>query len=236
MNKSDLKILSIIPARGGSKRLPGKNIKKLCGKPLIAWTIEASLKSKYVNKTIVSTDCEKIAEIAKKHGAEVPFLRPKDISQDETEIPEVILHCLDNLEEEFSHLLLLQPTCPLRTAEDIDGAVELLKDKSSNAIYSVCEVAHSPLWSNTLPEDRSFDKFLNPKIAGIRSQRLPQYYRLNGSIYLVKLTEFLKLNSLFGHKKTHASIMDRNSSADIDEELDFLIAEYLLQSTLKNNK
>lgn len=225
MKKDDLKIVALIPARSGSKRLPGKNIKDFCGKPLIAWTIEAALKSKYIDSVVVSTDCSKIAEISKQYGAEAPFIRPEAISKDETEIPEVIDHLLENVNESFTHLLLLQPTCPLRQFSDIDGAVELLVEKEANAIYSVCEVDHSPLWANTLPDDLSFDSFLRPEIAGIRSQNLPKYYRLNGSIYLVEINSYKSNRSLFKQKRSYAFIMNPKHSIDIDEEIDLIIGE-----------
>ena len=226
MNEEDLNILALIPARAGSKRLPGKNKKDLCGKPLIAWTIEAALKSKYLNQVIVSTDCEQIAEISKQYGAQVPFVRPENISLDTSSTIEVINHCLDYYKEkDYTHILLLQPTSPLRTSNDIDLAIELLLEKNANAVYSVCEVDHSPLWINTLPDDLSFDSFLKPESSGVRSQDLPTHYRLNGAIYLVSIEKYLQQSSLFGHKSTFAQIMDKNHSIDIDDELDFIVAE-----------
>lgn len=231
MKKEDLKIVALIPARGGSKRLPGKNIKDFCGKPLIAWTIEAALNSKYIDSVVVSTDCSQIAEISKQYGAQVPFIRPEAISKDETEIPEVIDQLLENIEKSFTHILLLQPTCPLRRTSDIDNTVELLINKNALAIYSVCEVDHSPLWSNTLPDNLSFDSFLRPEIAGIRSQDLPKYYRLNGSIYLVELKAYRDKKSLFKHENTFAYVMERKNSIDIDTELDFNFAELIKART-----
>lgn len=226
MKKENLNILALIPARSGSKRLPGKNIKDLCGKPLIAWTIDTALKSKYLDHVIVSTDCNEIANISRQYGASVPFIRPEDISLDASSTTEVINHCLDYFKKEsYTHILLLQPTSPLRTSRDIDIAVELLLEKKANAIYSVCEVDHSPLWMNTLPENLLFDNFLKPESRGIRSQDLPAYYRLNGAVYLVALDNYRQKNSLFGHKNTYAHIMDKNHSIDIDDELDFIVAE-----------
>ena len=226
MKKENLNILALIPARGGSKRLPGKNIKDLCGKPLIAWTIEAALNSKYLNDVIVSTDCEKIADVSKQYGATVPFLRPKEISQDTSSTNEVINHCLDFFQDQkFTHILLLQPTSPLRTSADIDSAIELLLKKQANAIYSVCEVDHSPLWMNTLPNDNSFDNFLRPESLGLRSQDLPTHFRLNGALYFVSLKKYLRKKSLLNHENTFVHIMDKNNSIDIDDELDFIVAE-----------
>lgn len=232
MKIDDLKILALIPARGGSKRLPGKNIKDLCGRPLIAWTIEAALNSKYLSKVVVSTDCDDIARISKEYGTKVPFIRPEEISSDVATTQDVVLHCLDFFklkDEVFTHVILLQPTSPLRRSEDIDGSIELLLKKAAKAIYSVCEAEHSPLWSNTLPKDKSFDNFLRPEVNGKRSQDLPKYYRLNGSIYLVEVAELQKTNSLHSISPSYAYVMDRKSSVDIDEELDFVIAESILK-------
>ena len=237
MKIEDLKILALIPARGGSKRLPGKNIKELCGKPLIAWTIETALNSKYIEKTVVSTDCDKIAEVSKKYGAEVPFIRPDELASDTASTLDVVFHALTflkNIQENFTHIILLQPTSPLRTSDDIDNAVELLVSKGANAVYSVCEVDHSPLWSNTLPEDQKFDGFIKREFIGKRSQDLPTYYRLNGAIYLVDVSELLNYKALLEVKSSFAFVMKRQSSIDIDEKLDFLIAESIL-SDLKSH-
>lgn len=234
MNIEDLKILALIPARGGSKRLPGKNIKDLCGKPLIAWTIEAALKSKYLDSVVVSTDCSEIADISKKYGAEVPFIRPETIALDTSSTLDVVKHCIDfckSKNNEFTHILLLQPTSPLRMTEDIDCSIDLLLKKKAKAIYSVCETEHSPLWSNTLPEDNSFDDFLRPEVNGKRSQDLPKYFRLNGSIYLVDITELLKVDSLNTVTPSYAYIMDRKASIDIDEDLDFKVAEAIMKTS-----
>jgi CMP-N-acetylneuraminic acid synthetase len=234
--KEDLKILALIPARGGSKRLPGKNIKALGGKPLIAWTIEAALQSN-VHKVVVSTDCEDIAAVAKAHHASVPFIRPLEHAQDESGVSGVIDHCLEFYAEQgesFSHILLLQPTCPLRIAADIDAAINLMLDKKASGVFSVCEVDHSPLWANTIPADGSFDDFLREEVAGVRSQELPTYYRVNGAIYLLSVEEYQKTHSLFHHKNTYSLIMPRERSVDIDEEVDFVIAEAIFNQKAAN--
>jgi len=135
----DKKILALIPARGGSKGLPRKNIKPLLGKPLIAWTIEQSLASKYLDKVVVSTEDKEIAEISKKYGAEVPFIRPKELAKDDTPSIDVVLHAIDFLEKKelFNIIVLLQPTSPLRTISDIDNSIEFLFSKNAQAIISV---------------------------------------------------------------------------------------------------
>ncbi|MCM0147570.1 acylneuraminate cytidylyltransferase family protein [Photobacterium galatheae] len=225
------KILAIIPARGGSKRLPDKNIKKMHGFPLIEWTIQAAIDSKVFEHVIVSTDSEKIAEIAKNAGADVPFLRPADLSGDEAKSNDVILHAINFLEENHLHfdsIALLQPTSPLRTAKHIQEAFKLKQLKQADAVISVCPCEHSPLWANSLPDDLSMDLFLNESIINKRSQDLPVHYRLNGAIYIIKKDLFLESKSFFSTKNSFAYIMDTKSSIDIDEELDFIMAETIL--------
>jgi N-acylneuraminate cytidylyltransferase/CMP-N,N'-diacetyllegionaminic acid synthase len=222
-------ILALIPARGGSKGLPRKNIRPLLGKPLIAWTIEQALASKYLDRVIVSTDSEEIAEISKKYGAEVPFMRPKKLATDEVKSIDVVLHAVKWMEENdgsYDLLMLLQPTSPLRTVEDIDKAVELLFGKGAIAVVSVCKVDHHPYWSNVLPEDGCMENFIRPEAINKNRQGLPIFYRLNGAIYLA-YCDYLKQEKTFFGDKTFAYIMPKERSIDIDEEIDFILAELL---------
>lgn len=231
------KVVAIIPARGGSKRLPGKNKKVLMGKPLIAWTISTALQTEVIDKVIVSTDDLEIAKISKKYNAEVPFLRPANLSDDKATSYEVIIHSLNYLEkhnEYFGYILLLQPTSPLRNKEDINNTFNLLLKTSAKAIVSVCETDHSPLWSNTLPDDLSMKDFIRPEIKNLRSQDLPNYYRLNGAIYLAEI-EYLKQNKSFLGEFTKAYIMPPNKSIDIDTKIDFELCKILLNENNKNN-
>lgn len=231
-----MKILAIIPARGGSKRLPGKNIKKLNGKPLIAWTIEAALKSKYISDVIVSTDDIEIANVSEEYGADVPFMRPQELSSDKATSIAVVEHAINfskvNLSKEYDFILLLQPTSPLRISKDIDNAIELLVRKKADSIVSMCECEHSPLWSNTLPEDHNINDFDKEEIKNQRSQDLPTYYRYNGAIYLSRVNRLLKDKDFSFRSKSYAYIMPMNRSVDIDNELDFLQAEILMKSVL----
>lgn len=220
------KILAVITARGGSKRLPDKNILNLAGKPLIAWTIEAGSRSKYIDKLIVSTDSEKIAEISKQYGAEVPFIRPDYLSNDTADSISVLKHAIEFYNKEFDYVMLLQPTSPLRTVEDIDGAIKQLNDEF-DAVVSVSEVEHSPLWSNTLPPNLSMKDFIREEVKGKRSQDLPTYYRLNGAIYVSKISYLYENNGFMG-AKTKAYIMSKEKSIDIDDEMDLKIAEYFI--------
>jgi CMP-N-acetylneuraminic acid synthetase len=222
MNK---KVIAIIPARGGSKRLPNKNILNLKGKPLIAWTINAIKDIQldgYDIDTIVSTDDDKIASVAKEYGSEIPFIRPSELSTDLASSMDVIKHALTFLEKEgrnYDIILLLQPTSPLRTKQDIEEVLKLI-DKSKKAIISVTEVDHSPLWSNTLPKDLSMNGFIRDEVRNKRSQDLPTYYRLNGAIYCSYVSYFYDNDGFLG-KNTYAYIMPRERSIDIDTELDF---------------
>ncbi|KOO06683.1 cytidylyltransferase domain-containing protein [Vibrio hepatarius] len=227
-----MKILAIVPARGGSKRLPGKNIRSLHGKPLIQRAIESASGVKDISRLIVSTDCLEIADIAAKYGAEVPFIRPKELASDTSSSVDVIKHALQFYEargECFDYVLVLQPTSPIRNAKHTQKAIELLNDKQADAIVSVCECDHSPLWSNTLPDDMSMDSFIRPELKNVRSQDLPTYFRLNGAIYITKVSRFFEENALLLSSNLYAYVMDGESSVDIDHELDFLLAETILK-------
>ena len=224
MNKT---FLAIIPARGGSKRLPRKNILDLCGKPLISWSIEAALKSKYISKVVVSSDDEEILNISSNFGADI-IKRPYELANDTATTFDAIKHTIDNLEK-YDYIILLQPTSPLRNEKHIDEAIELLEEKQADAIVSVCEMDHSPLWSNTLPKDGNMNNFLRDEVLNKRSQDLEKYYRLNGAIYICKTDKLLENKSFFLKDNIFAYIMDRKSSIDIDEEIDFLFVQRVIE-------
>lgn len=224
--------LAIIPARGGSKRLPRKNILDLAGKPLIGWSIEAGLKSKYIDKVIVSSEDNEILEIAGKYGSET-IKRPDILASDTATSFDAINHTVENTEN-YDYVVLLQPTSPLRTADQIDEAIELLEEKNAGAVVSVCEMDHNPLWSNTLPKDGNMNHFIRDEIRDIRSQDLEKYYRLNGAIYICDTSRLLNEKSFFLHDNIFAYYMDRESSVDIDEKIDFKFAEILISG--ENNE
>ena len=224
MNKT---FLAIIPARGGSKRLPRKNILDLCGKPLISWSIEAALKSKYISKVVVSSDDEEILNISSQFGAET-IKRPDYLSSDTATTFDAIKHTIDNFKN-YDYIVLLQPTSPLRNEKHIDEAIELLEEKQADAIVSVCEMDHSPLWSNTLPKDGNMKNFLRDEVLNKRSQDLEKYYRVNGAVYICKTDKLLENKSFFLKDNIFAYIMDRKSSIDIDEEIDFLFAQRVIE-------
>lgn len=227
-----LDILSIIPARGGSKGLPRKNIKELCGKPLIAYTIEAAKESKLTNRVIVSTDDEEIACISKKYGAEIPYFRPKELSSDSSPTIDAILHMVGYLKESEGYnpdyILLLQCTSPLRNSKSIDESIKKLITSEFDALVSVCESEVNPYWSNIFDGDK-LKYFIEEGKKINRRQDLPKVYRLNGAIYLIK-TEALKAYRTFEPNSLTGYIMDEHSSIDIDTELDFKIAELIIKN------
>lgn len=226
-----MKNLAIIPARSGSKGLPDKNIKILNGKPLIAYTIEAAIQSRLFDDIIVSTDSKEYAEIAKKNGASVPFLREAELSTDTAkswDVVKEVLHQCAQLDKKYDTVALLQPTSPLRDASDIKQAYKKMRREEANLVVSVCETDHSPLWSNTLTEDHSLVDFLKPEYTTKTRQEIPTYYRLNGAIYIVKTDYLFETENIYA-SKSYATIMDKVHSVDIDDEIDFLVAEALLK-------
>lgn len=223
-------IIAIIPARGGSKRLPGKNVKLLVEKPLIAWTIEATLESKVFDHIFVSTDCDKIAELSKSFGAEVPFLRPPEIATDTATTDDVVTHLVEWFEDKYNRevttVAILQPTSPLRNAQHIQEAFELMKDKNAKAVISVCELEYPIQFCNKLDLDGSMDGFIDSKNIK-RTQDLEPYYRLNGAIYLFERDYAFSLSKLYS-KGTYAYIMTSQLSVDIDTKEDFTLAEFFM--------
>ena len=227
------KVLAIVPARGGSKRLPGKNRLILNNKPLIAWSIEAGLNSSYVDRVIVSTDDQDIADISREWGAEVPFIRPQELASDKATTVDTIIHALQSIEnsdERYDYILLLQPTSPLRTAKHIDEAVELMIEKCADSIVGVTEVSHPVEWSNTLPDNLSMDNFISKEAYFTRSQDFPERYQINGAIYLIKKESLLSSGMMKSEVNSIAYIMDKNDSVDIDDRFDFILAETLMDS------
>lgn len=219
--------LAIIPARGGSKRLPRKNVLELKSKPLIAWSIEAALNSKYIDKLVVSSDSNEILDVASKFGANV-IKRPESLATDLSTTFDAIKHTIDNVEK-YEYIVLLQATSPLRSSNHIDEAIELLEKKEADAVVSVTEMDHSPLWSNTLDDSLKMDDFISNEIKNTRSQDLEKYYRLNGAIYIVKTDKLLNEKTFLLNDNIFAYKMNRGSSIDIDEEFDFKLAELLIE-------
>lgn len=225
-------IIAIIPARGKSKGIPRKNIKKLRGKPLIAYTINEALKSKYLDYVFVSTEDHEIATVSKECGAQV-IDRPPSLADDSSITVDAILHAIDYLEREDIHpdiVVLLQPTSPLRIKDDIDAAIQLFLDNECESVIGVCEPEHSPFWCFTLN-----GKFLQPlfekKYENMRRQDLPEVFMPNGAIY-VSSPEFIRKNKGYYGDRIIGYFMPAERSIDIDTPLDFAIAEVLIRKRL----
>lgn len=223
--------IAIIPARSGSKGIKDKNIKDLGGKPLMAYTIQAALDSGCFDEVMVSTDSEKYAEIAREFGASVPFLRSELTASDTAsswDMVDEVLNGYKKLGREFDSFCLLQPTSPLRTADDIKEAYKLYNDKASFAVVSVCEAEHSPLWCGHLPEDHEFTDFIDQESMKQR-QAGGKFYRLNGAIYIVDIRKFGEDRFLY-KKGSYAYVMSQDRSVDIDTDIDFKLAGLLIGS------
>jgi len=231
-------ILAIIPARGGSRRIPGKNIKLLSGKPLIAYSINAALKSKYIDRVIVSTDSKEIARVAQKYKAEVPFLRPKKLSGDKATTVSALRHAVRFLEEQENYkadiIVLLQPTTPLILPEDIDETVKKLVKTNSNSCVSLCEISERPEWMYKIKKNKA-NPFMRAKNSAKRIRSLPEIFRLNGGIYATKRDILMKKNRIIDNSNLSAMVMPRERSIDIDEPFDFLIAEAMIKHNKNKN-
>lgn len=236
-----MNILSIIPARYGSKGVKKKNIKLLNGKPLIYYTIKESLKSKFINKTIVSTDNSEIQNISLEYGAECPFLRPKKISGDNIPMIPVVMHVIKKLKEVDNYtpdyIIILQPTSPLRNYNHIDECIKKLITKKAHSIVSVTKIPHTftPYSSMTLQKNGFLKSNYNTNEKNNLRQMKPTFYSRNGAIYMVKHKTLMTRNSLYGSKILPYE-MEKNVSIDIDDEIDFLMAEVLLKRKELNVK
>jgi CMP-N-acetylneuraminic acid synthetase len=219
----DKTFLAIVPARGGSKRLPRKNILDLEGKPLIAYSIESAFNSQYIDKVVVTSDDDEILSIAEIYGSDT-VKRPSALASDAATTFDVVKHVIEKVGA-YDYIILLQPTSPLRESIHIDEAIELLDLKNADAIISVCEVEHSPLWANTLDDSLTMTDFLQKGIDQKRSQELEAFYRINGAIYICRVDKFLEQKSFFLQENIFAYKMDREHSIDIDEMIDFELAK-----------
>ncbi|MFC5588747.1 cytidylyltransferase domain-containing protein [Sporosarcina soli] len=224
---NDKKVLAIIPARGGSKGVPRKNIRSLAGKPLIAWTIDEAKKSKYIDRLILSSEDAEIIETAKTYDCEVPFTRPVHLAQDTTPGIDPVLHVVDEIEG-YDYVVLLQPTSPLRLVEDIDGCIEKLIKTNSPACVSVTESETSPFWMYRVNEKGIMQPLIMQDGLTTRRQDLPTIYALNGAVYVAEI-DWLKISRSFLTDKTVAFLMPKNRSYDIDSVDDFLWCEWLVK-------
>ena len=228
------KVLAVIPARGGSKGVPRKNIRMVGGKPLIAYTIDAALAVKNrLHRLIVSTDDAEIAGVAQDYGAEAPFMRPADLGGDRVPMAPVLKHAIQAIEEmdgiQLDWVLLLQPTCPFRAPEDILAALELAAAGGCDSVISVVRVlAHHPILMKKIENDRLLP-FMIEEVEGTRRQDYnPPAYMRNGSIYLTRRDNLMKYHSIWG-KVIRPYIMPEERSVNVDSEMDMKLVEFMLQ-------
>lgn len=214
------KVLGIIPARGGSKGIPRKNIKLLAGKPLIAWTIIEAKKSQYLDRLILSSENMEIIATAKSWGCEAPFVRPAELAQDDTPGIEPVIHALDQLGEHYDYVALLQPTSPLRIVEDIDGCIHYCLQEGAPACVTVSLTDKHPYWMHTIDEHHRLHPLFTTAQSFQRRQDLPPIYFENGAVYVAQ-KDFLLNRKSFTTEETLAYIMPPERSWDIDNESDF---------------
>jgi len=222
-------MLAIIPARCGSKGLPGKNIRSLCGKPMIAYTIEAALESKYIENVIVSTDCKEIEDVAKKFGAKSHFLRPEELALDNSKAIDNYIYTVDRLNNDFDYnidnFVVLQPTSPLRTVEDIDGAIDLFQRKDADSVVSYTRELHPIEWHKYLTEEGKFENIFDERLLN-RQEYKPSYFP-NGAVYVFDY-ELIKRKQYYSDN-SYAYVMPRSRSIDVDTLEDFEYVEFLTQ-------
>jgi CMP-N,N'-diacetyllegionaminic acid synthase len=225
-------VIGLITARGGSKSMPRKNILPLAGKPLIAWTIEAARSSRFLSRVLLSTDDPEIAEVAAAWGAEIPFMRPAELAGDTTPHVLVVEHAIRWLEEAEGsrpeYVLMLQPTSPLRTAEDIDGVITFAWEREAIAVVSVSPMDRHPYLSKRILADGTLAEFVTSDIAYLRRQDLPPAYALNGALYLNR-SDSLLCDHTFVPPGALAYVMPPERSLDVDTPWDFHLVEMILQ-------
>lgn len=225
-------MIAIIPARAGSKGLPKKNTKPLNGLPLIGHTIVEASKSQHISDIIVSTDSREIADIAIKIGAQVPFLRPNELAQDNSKAIDVYIYTIDRLNNEFGYkihnFIVLQPTSPLRSFSDIDAAIDKFQQYQADSIISVTEASHPPAWAKKIRKDETLEDYFPHKSSNRNRQEIEKAYMPNGAIFIFNASK-LKAEYRYYFEKTYPFIMPAERSIDIDTELDFNIVEYLME-------
>lgn len=227
--------LALIPARGGSKGIPRKNIRLVGNKPLIAWTIEAAHESELISRTVVSTEDREIADIAQQYGAEVPCYRPDNLAEDTSDTLDAVLYTLDFLEQKEGYtpdyVVLLQPTSPLRRSEDVDAAIRFTIDRHADSVVSICEAKPHPLLSKTLIQNGTLMEYIPGASDYSRRQDFPAVYSLNGALYINSISS-LKKDRKFIIPDTYGFIMPEERSLDIDSPFDLFIADLILTHTM----
>lgn len=228
-----MRVLAIIPARGGSKGLPGKNIKPLCGKPLIGWTIEQAQQSKYIDEIFVSTDSQEIADVAETFGVSVPDLRPAELAGDTATSASFVIYTIEKLKaegKEFDYIILLEPTSPLRTAQDIDSSIEILKNNLEvQSVVGVCkaECAH-PAFMVRIDNNGLLAPYLD-QMRAVRRQDIGDLYYFEGTVYVSTIDAFLEKESFY-HDKTLPYIVPKSRAFEIDDQEDWFIVESIIKN------
>lgn len=220
------RILGLITARGGSKGIPRKNLVDVGGKPLIGWTIDAALQSRLLDRLVLSSDDEEIIAISCLLGCEAPFIREAELAGDTATSADVVIDCLERVPG-YDYVVLLQPTSPLRTADDIDGVIRQCLDLQAPACVSLCEVDESPFWMYSVGADKKLDPILSNNYA--RRQDLPEVYSLNGAVYIAEANWF-KSKRTFLSDETCGYVMPRGRSLDIDTPMDLQYLQYVLST------
>jgi CMP-N,N'-diacetyllegionaminic acid synthase len=225
--------LAIIPARGGSKGLPRKNIKKLCGKPLIVWSIEAGLKSKYLDEVATSTDCQDIADVSKQYGASTPFLRPGHLASDISTSFDAIKHAIDyyknKLNKKFDYIVLLEPTSPLRESSDIDLAIENLMNSNADSIVGIGRTEdQNPAFLVLKDGNNYISGYENKNMKVLRRQDINDVYFFEGSIYISKVDTLLDKKTFY-HQNTIGYEVPKYKSLEIDDMDDFIMVEAIMK-------
>lgn len=223
-------MIAIIPARGGSKGLPGKNIRPLLEKPMIAYTVEAARRSIYIDDIIVSTDDCLIADVAVQYGAMCPFFRPDELASDDALVIDSYVYTIDRLEAEYGYVIhefaVLQPTSPLRIAEDIDNAIALFRERDADSVISCVEEDHPVQWHKYLDAECRFENIFDETLQN-RQQYRKSYYP-NGAVYVFR-SELIRRRSYYS-EKSFAYVMPPRRSVDVDSLEDFQYAECLMKS------
>jgi len=220
-------ILAVIPARGGSKGVPRKNIRPVAGKPLIAWTIEQAKRVPFIDRIVVSSDDAEILSVARMHGAETPFVRPAELALDTTPGVDPVLHAVEQLPG-YDYVVLLQPTSPLRQSADIEACMRHCLDHDAPACISLAPVEQSPYWMFRLTGSDRLEPLLGGEPLRLRRQDLPLVYAINGAVYIAR-TDWLTAQRTFLTAETLGYVMPPERSLDLDTEQDFEILQMRLE-------
>ena len=228
-----MRTLGLIPAKGGSKRLSKKNILKLGGKPLIKWAFDSATECGVIDDLIISTESNEIADIAKNFGADVPFIRPKELAKDPAGVVDVALHAIKKMDyncSRYDKLIILLPTCPFRTAEDIKNALDLYNLKKGKYLMSISSYSHNPFSAMNISDDNFLTPYFDEYI-GKNTQELPNAYRANGAIHILDIKSFVKSRSYY-QQPLIGFQMPSIRSIDIDTYEDLLFAKFILSKGL----